>query len=112
MDRTALNSAHKVGGQRKRVGETQLENLDNCFIFTAHRYSRYPSQQRDVEMTVYETALTPFKTFSPCERHKMHSYMVDCKNGKTKCLGSSEFRVNFCLIFRPVTSGAQEADVG
>lgn len=42
----------------------------------------------------------------------MHSYMVDCKNGKSECLGSSEFRVNFCPIFRSVTAGAQEADVG
>lgn len=38
--------------------------------------------------------------------------MVDCKNGKSEFLGSSEFRVNFCPIFRPVTSGAQEADIG
>lgn len=97
------------GGQRKRVGETQLENLDNWFIFTAHRYSRYPSQQRDVEMTVCETALDPFQNILPVRGIRC---MVDCKNGKSKCLGSSEFRVNFCLIFRPVTSRAQEADVG
>lgn len=42
----------------------------------------------------------------------MHLYVVDCKNSKSECLGSSEFRVNFCPIFRLVTSGAQEADIG
>lgn len=104
MDRTALNSAHKVAGQRKRLEETQLDKLHNWFICAAHHYSRYPLQLRDVEITACGTALALSKA-SPHERRKMHSCVADCKNGKIEGLGSSEFRVNFCPIFRPVTSG-------
>lgn len=85
MDRTALNSVHKVGSQGKGWRETQLENLDNWFICTACHYSRYPSQQRDVETTALWYSPGLFQNVLCVKDIEMHSYMLACKSGKREC---------------------------